>query len=194
MRILILIVVTLIISCQNFNNSKNTENNKNMISESEIYEIINFVLLEMKNNDSLENYQGKYVVDKIGKPSFFILRKDSKELLSKFFTDDDFNFIEEQLQERETFKLKQEMIVRKIIISKDTLNSLIDNNSPKRREEFLINYEKKFGYYYNEFSLPLFSRDKKTVLIEVNSFMGGGRLIILKKNKKWESKIISFWT
>ena len=51
-----------------------------MISESEIYEIINFVLLEMKNNDSLENYQGKYIVDKIGKPSFFILRKDSKEI------------------------------------------------------------------------------------------------------------------
>jgi hypothetical protein len=145
MRILILILVTLIISCQNFNTSKNTDNHKNTISESEIYEIINFVLLEMKTDDSLENYQGKYVVDKISKPSFLIERKDSKELLKEFFTDEDFNFIEEQLQERETFKLKQEMIVRKMIISKDTLNSLIDNNSPKRREEFLINYEKKFG-------------------------------------------------
>lgn len=196
MKILIAFLVTLIISCQNFESTKIVENQNNEITEKEIYDVINFILIEMKKNDSLENHQGKYIVDKTSEPFFLTINPNSKKKLKKYFTDSDFNFMENQLKESKNFKLEQNKIIRKTIISKETLDNLIDNNSPQRRDEFIISYEKKFEkYYYDEFSLPLFSKDKKTVLIEIKSFLGGGRLIILKKkNQKWESTIVSIWT
>lgn len=196
MKILITFLVSLIISCQDFESNKIVKNQNNEITESEIYEVINFILIDMKKSDSLENYQGKYIVDKTTEPFFITNNQNSKMKLKKYFTNSDFNFMENQLKESKNFKLEQSKIIRKTIISKDTLDNLIDNHSPKRRDEFIINFEKKFGkYYYNEFSLPLFSIDKKTVLIEIKSFLGGGRLIILKKkNQKWESTIVSIWT
>lgn len=196
MKILITFFVFLIISCQDFESTKIVKNQNNEITESEIYEVINFILIDMKKSDSLENYQGKYIVDKTTEPFFITNNQNSKMKLKKYFTNSDFNFMENQLKESKNFKLEQSKIIIKTIISKDTLDNLIDNNSPKRRDEFIINFEKKFGkYYYNEFSLPLFSIDKKTVLIEIKSFLGGGRLIILKKkNQKWESTIVSIWT
>jgi hypothetical protein len=196
MKILITFLVSLIISCQDFESNKIVKNQNNEITESEIYEVINFILIDMKKSDSLENYQGKYIVDKTTEPFFITNNQNSKMKLKKYFINSDFNFMENQLKESKNFKLEQSKIIRKTIISKDTLDNLIDNNSPKRRDEFIINFEKKFGkYYYNEFSLPLFSIDKKTVLIEIKSLLGGGRLIILKKkNQKWESTIVSIWT
>jgi hypothetical protein len=196
MKILITFLVSLIISCQDFESNKIVKNQNNEITESEIYEVINFILIDMKKSDSLENYQAKYIVDKTTEPFFITNNQNSKMKLKKYFINSDFNFMENQLKESKNFKLEQSKIIRKTIISKDTLDNLIDNNSPKRRDEFIINFEKKFGkYYYNEFSLPLFSIDKKTVLIEIKSFLGGGRLIILKKkNQKWESTIVSIWT
>jgi hypothetical protein len=196
MKILITFLVSLIISCQDFESTKIEKNQNNEITESEIYEVINFILIDMKKSDSLENYQGKYIVDKTTEPFFITNNQNSKKKLKKYFTNSDFNFMENQLKESKNFKLEQSKIVRKTIISKDTLDNLIDNNSPQMRDEFIINFEKKFGkYYYDEFSVPLFSIDKKTVLIEIKSFLGGGRLIILKKkNKKWESTIVSIWT
>lgn len=196
MKILITFLVVLIISCQNFESTKIVENKNNEITEKDIYEVINFILIDMKKNDSLENYQCKYIVDKTTEHFFLTTNQNSKKKLKKYFTDSDFNFMEKQVKKSKNFKLEQSKIIRKTIISKDTLDNLIDNNSPKRRDEFIINFEKKFGkYYYNEFSLPLFSVDKKTVLIEINSFLGGGRLIILKKkNQKWKSTIVSIWT
>lgn len=196
MKILITFLVSLIISCQDFESTKIVKNQNNEITESEIYEVINFILIDMKKSDSLENFQGKYIVDKTTEPFFITTNQNSKKKLKKYFTNSDFNFMENQLKKSKNFKLEQSKIIIKTIISKDTLENLIDNNSPQMRDEFMINYEKKFGkYYYDEFSLPLFSVDKKTVLIEINSFLGGGRLIILKKkNQKWKSTIVSIWT
>ncbi|EAZ95556.1 hypothetical protein FBBAL38_07640 [Flavobacteria bacterium BAL38] len=196
MKILITFLVFLIISCQDFESTRIVKNQNNEITESEIYEVINFILIDMKKSDSLENFQGKYIVDKTTEPFFITTNQNSKKKLKKYFTNSDFNFMENQLKKSKNFKLEQSKIIRKTIISKDTLDNLIDNNSPQMRDEFIINFEKKFGkYYYNEFSLPLFSVDKKTVLIEINSFLGGGRLIILKKkNQKWKSTIVSIWT
>lgn len=196
MKILITFLVSLIISCQDFESTKIVKNQNNEITESEIYEVINFILIDMKKSDSLENYQGKYIVDKTTEPFFLSINPNSKKKLKKYFTDSDFNFMENQLKERKKFKLEQSKIIRKTIISKDTLDNLIDNNYTKRRDDFILNYEEKFGnYYYSEFSLPLFSIDKKTVLIEINSFLGGGRLIILKKrNQKWKSTVVSIWS
>jgi hypothetical protein len=196
MKILITFLVSLIISCQDFESTKIVKNQNNEITESEIYEVINFILIDIKKSDSLENFQGKYIVDKTTEPFFITTNQNSKKKLKKYFTNSDFNFMENQLKKSKNFKLEQSKIIRKTIISKDTLENLIDNNSPQMRDEFMINYEKKFGkYYYDEFSLPLFSVDKKTVLIEINSFLGGGRLIILKKkNQKWKSTIVSIWT
>ena len=196
MKSLLVFFLAFITSCQNFESSKIVKNKYNEISESEIYEIINLVLIDMKKSDSLENYQYKYIVDKTTKASYLTDSPNSKKNLKKYFTDSDFKFMDEQLKENENFKLKQHKIVRKTIISKDTLDNLIYNNSPKKRDEYIINYGEKFGnYYYDQLSLPLFSIDKKTVLIEINSFLGGGQLIILKKkNQNWELKIVAIWT
>lgn len=196
MKFFLVFFLAFITSCQNFESSKIIKNKNNEISESEIYEIINLVLIDKKKSDSLENYQGKYIVDKTTKASYLNDSPNSKKNLKKYFTDSDFKFMDEQLKENENFKLEQHKILRKTIISKDTLDNLIYNNSPKKRDEYIINYGGKFGnYYYDQFSLPLFSIDKKTVLIEINSFLGGGRSIILnKKNQKWELKIVAIWT
>lgn len=196
MKILIPFLIAFVISCQNFESTEIVENQNNKIYENEIYEVINFILTDMNKSDSLENYQGKYIVDKTTKPFHFDENNTSKKKLKRYFTDSDLKSMENQLNENKNFKLVQSKIIRKTIISKDTLDSLIDNNSPERKNEFILNYERKIGiYYYSEISLPLFSIDKKTVLIEINSLIGGGRLIILKKkNQKWKSSIISTWT
>ena len=149
----------------------------------------------MKKSDSLENYQFKYIVDELSLP-YFIEVDYHKEKLNKYFTNSDFNFIKKQLNNKAVLKLSQNKIVRKTIISKDTLKSLENRASTDWRNNYYINYKKKFGkYYYNQFSLPVFSNDKKTALVEINSFLGGGRAVILKKKEnKWTTKIISLWT
>ena len=190
-----LLLFLFFISCFNNESQKTFSKSNNKINEDEIYEVINFVLNEMKKSDSLENYQSKYVVDELSIPNF-IIEDNHKEKLNKHFTKSDLIFIQKQLNNKAVLRLSQNKIVRKTIISKDTLKSLENRKSLDWKNNYYINYKKKFGNYsYDEFSLPVFSNDKKTVLIEINSFLGGGCAVILKKkNKNWKAKIISIWT
>lgn len=181
-------ILIILISC-------NKEKDSFKVTDKEIYEVINFVLKDTKTTDSLDGTLDNYIVDKTIEPSFFTTERDF-ERLEKYVSTEDFEFMKKQLIENNDFKLEQNKIIRKKIISNDTLNSLWNNDlkSNERKNNFIRSYHNKFGNnWYEQFSLPLFSKDGNKAFIEIST-LGSGRSIILVKTKKgWKSTIISIW-
>jgi len=192
MKYKILLFLTLIFtSCQK---TESLIKKNDTISEKEIHFMINILINEIGETELKE---GKlyFVVDKTSIPQL-ILNSNVKKSFSKYFNKEDFKYFDEQIENRKDFKISQKEITKKII-SKTELNQLIDPKSSNIKEEFIRNYTKKYGNSnYIEFSLPIFSKDKKKVLIDINYFPSGGCTILIQKSNEgtWKSEIIMSYT
>jgi len=185
-----LFLTIFLIGCTN-----HRENDSLKVTDDEIYVFVKMVLKDLKKTQKLESTQDYYLQDKLVTPSFVYDNPSFK--LENYFQKDDLDFIQKQIRERKNFLIIQDSIKSKRIISKKTIDSFNNDrkNNIDRKSHFLINYMKKYGNtFYHTFSLPIFSKDKKTVLIDISSFYGGQTLIYRKENSKWKSKVIVSWT
>ncbi|WP_136669320.1 hypothetical protein [Flavobacterium sp. H122] len=193
LKLYILITISfLIFSCkktETVEKNKTVENNlihkKQLVSEKEIYEVINVVLGSLKHDELIKtNYVTEDVLMK-----FNFKEKDYK--LDTLFSKKDIQFIRKQLIEVDNFRLNQNLLISKVVIPRDTLSKFQNNKS--RKHSFWDNYTKKYGNKgFYTMGLPLFSLDKKTVIITSGFHCGGlcgvGTTEIYKKvNGKWTS-------
>jgi hypothetical protein len=187
MKYLILILLTVFLSC-NFSNDKKKNDKQNLsISESEIYEVVNSILDEqdeIMRKDGLEINPYKYVLDKDYEPLF---SKNDSILIFKtdtLFSKKDVEFMQKQIVERKNFKFNSDSIKSKIVISADTIKKLLNRRPPGNNffEEYKLRFGKRMFY---TIGLPIFSIDKKTVFIKIDSFGSGKTLIYKKVKNKW---------
>lgn len=155
------------------------------------------VLKDLEVSAKLDGIEDNYLQDELTIPSFIADTVSFK--LNKYFSKaEDQYFLQLQFEDRKNFVLLQDSFKSKKIISKKIIDSFYDekNDSISRKNQILNNYIKKYGNnFYYRLSLPIFSKDKNTVLIDVSYFLGGGKTMIYKKhNGKWTYKIFMIWT
>ncbi len=182
--------VILFISCTNQKKSDSSE-----VTDDEIYMIVKMVLKDFETHQKIDGTFEYYLQDELETPpqAFLIPNFD----FQKYFSKNDLNFIDKQIVERTNFKLIQDSIKTKKIISKKIIQTFDTekNDQLNRKDTFIKNYQKKYGSkYYDIISLPLFSKDKKTVLIDVSNIFGGRSMIYKKNNDKWVSNIVISWS
>ena len=151
------------------------------------------VLEDLLPTESTEGAQHTYLVDKLQKPSYISENPSLKARIDSIFSGD-FSIIENQVNKWANFKLIQDSIKSKKLISSDLLESMIGQTNKDRKSSFITKYKKKFGNnYFCRISIPVYSRDKKMFMIDVN-YLGSGRTLIYKKKKdKWIRYTISNW-
>ena len=159
-----------------------------LVSDSIIYEFINFVIEDRYKNEHLPNGKCKYIVDNF--PNV-INAKDSLELirLDKIFTDSDLYFIFQQNELRSSFFIKTNFLKANFeLIQKDSLDKYILNSPVDNFDD----YFKRYGRYgFLVVGLPLFSKDLKTAIIYISihqsDICGERRKVIYKRiNNKWK--------
>nr|WP_298655184.1 hypothetical protein [uncultured Flavobacterium sp.] len=185
-----LFLTVLLTGCTN-----HRKNDSLKVTDDEIYEFVKMVLKDLEKNQKLEGTQDYYLQDQLATPSFVYDNPGFK--LDKYFQKDDLNFIQKQIRERKNFLLIQDSIKSKRIISKKTIDSFNNNRKDNidRKSHFIESYKREYGNnFYEKLSLPIFSKNKKTVLIDISSFFGGKTIIYRKENNKWKSDIIISWT
>ena len=186
------ICTVLFIGCTNHEKDKTS-----VVTDEDIYMVVNMVLKDLEVSAKLDGIEDSYLQDELTIPSFIADTVSFK--LNKYFSKaEDLDFIQLQFEARKNFVLLQDSIKTKKIISKKIIDSFYDekNDSISRKNQILNNYTKKYGNnFYDRLSLPIFSKDKNTVLIDVSYFLGGGKTMIYKKhNGKWISDVIVIWT
>ena len=178
-KLALILLAIFFISC-----NKKTELKKELVSEKEIYEVLNTVLIPYeKDNIPLDSNYVSY--DQID--VFEMIKHDSllSVKINSAFSKNDIKFINEQRKNIKKFELKQSLLSNIVVIPMDTINKFLKNN-------FWSKYYQKYGHRgYNEISLPLFSIDKNVVLMSISyncgSLCGGGSVWIFKKvNGKWQ--------
>jgi hypothetical protein len=184
-----LIFLLLFFSC---NNSKEkTLTSTKSISEKDIYLILQMVLKDMKPNEILEGTD-YYILNELQKPSFVEDHIFLSKKIDSIFSKEDLRFINEQIAERKTFIVSEDSIKPKKIISKNLIDSI--KKIAPRKNEFIEKYRAKFGLnFYTIFSLPVFSKDKQTVLIDIYDISGGKTIVYKNLNNKWNQKVICNW-
>lgn len=192
-KIIYIILAIFLISCKQKPKELKQELKKVLISEKLTYEVINYII---ESTPKEEGFISNYLVydnfpmsDEEIKSNDFMGISKMDTLFSKI----DVKYILEQNKNRMNFSLKQSLIKNKTIIpNKKLVEFYIEKNGVKN---FWENYRKIYGDQgFYSISQPLFSIDKKTVIISkgfhCGSLCGWGSTIILKKNNgKW--KIIS---
>lgn len=198
MKIVIRILVSIIffISCSNPTKKEKTDSEK--VTEEDIYMIIKMVLNDSKALEILEGTQDCYILDELKIPHYFDSTNHSTFKLSNYFTKEDLKFIKKQIDERKEMKLVQDSIYPKQLLSSeiiDSLTNIVNREGSDRKNNFIKKYTQKFGDRdYTTYSLPLFSKDKKTVYIEQSSIFGGHAIICRKENGKWKFYFPNAWT
>ncbi len=185
-----LFLTVFLIGCTN-----NQKNDTLKVTDDEIYVFVKMVLKDLEKTQKLDGTQDYYLQDQLATPSFVYDNPSFK--LDKYFPKEDLEFIQKQIRERKDFLMLQDSIKSKRIISKKTIDSFNNNRKENidRKSHFLENYKKKYGNnFYHILSLPIFSKDKKTVHIDVSSIFGGHTIIYRKENNKWKSDVIVLWT
>lgn len=103
-------------------------------------------------------------------------------LIDSFFTKEDIQFMKSQETASSTFTIKPEYFPYKVIIPLDTFISFMNNDGEISRKKLRERYG---GTFYNTVSLPLFSIDRKTVIIAKSGMDHGGLYIYKKINSNW---------
>ncbi len=161
-----------------------------LVSDSIIYEVVNFIIESEFNNFKADYSKCKYLMDMEDRPKLWA--EDSLKLLQMdtLFNQDDLKFIFKQNNWAENFKINKYQLVNHIeIISRDTLVNLMGNNP----SIFWERYYKKFGKFGTvSIGLPLFSIDKNTVIVTFSERYGalnGQRSTIIYKriNNNWKN-------
>ncbi|RZJ99754.1 MAG: hypothetical protein EOO46_22035 [Flavobacterium sp.] len=183
-QLLCIITFVVFVSCVD-KNEKITPISKisdGQISDSEIYEVINFMVDSL--NSECPN-KTKYLIEsQTLEPRLLKRILDQVNELDSIFSKKDVDFIRKQAKSFFEFKLKQEFVKQKIVIPKDSLEVLITDkyNSQIYRD----NLEKKYGTYrFIGIAMPLFSLDKSIVIVARDCDIGGGVDIYRKENGKW---------
>ena len=190
MKKLILILFLILIACQKSNQVIEVKNtNETSVTDSDIYEIVNLVLYEYdeasKRDGFKENWY-KYVLDRDLEPLF--THNDSIVLIETdtLFTKEDLKFIEKQIFERKDFKFQTKFLKSKKVIRAEIIRNMIDS-CYKYNYSFPKAYLKKFGNdRHYTIGLPVFSKDKKTVFLKIDSYGSGTTMIFKKVNNKWK--------
>ena len=171
------------------------------ITEKDIYEVVNFVIKNRKERLHEKGFKIKFLMrSKSDSAVYHYLNKTEESFYSieenpnEFFTNNDIEFINKQIGDNYNFNLQQKFINQLKIISIDEYKKLGTG------KEFWKNYHAKYGNNsFIEIMVPLFSLDKKTVIIEYSNITGSrggfGETVILKKeNNTWEYfKNLSAW-
>ena len=187
--ILIFIVISLFTNC-----TKHEQRNEtiNKVTDAEIYEIVNAILEDESKSlkkDGINYDLYKYLLDQDFSSEIFS-KHDSLAFIKTdtVFSKGDLEFINMQINERKKFKFQQEFIKSKVLISSDTIIQLIDQAYNDRSNDFYDLFITKFGNHrYYTIGVPLFSLDKKTAFIKIDSYPGSGHTMIYKKiNGKWK--------
>lgn len=187
------IFLFLIISCSNKKSDSKKELSHKVV-EKDVYFAINMVFENMMKTEVMEGNQYPYLADKLLEPSYINENPNLKKRIDSFYSGD-FSFINIQVNQWKNFKLLQDSIKFKKLISSDLLKNMIDQNAKDTKSSFIINYQKKFGKkYFYRISIPIFSRDKKMFLVDINYLNGGGSYIYKWKKDKWIHYKISDWS
>lgn len=171
------------------------------ITEKDIYEVVNFVIKNRKERLHEKGFKIKFLMrSKSDSAVYHYLNKTEESFYSieenpnEFFTNNDIEFINKQIGDNYNFNLQQKFINQLKIISIDEYKKLGTG------KEFWENYDAKYGKKsFVEMMVPLFSLDKKTVIIEYSNITGSrggfGEIVILKKeNNTWKYfKNLSAW-
>ena len=184
-----LICILLFVGCTN--SEKKTSNE---VTDADIYKIVKILLNDMSSQQKLEGTNDWFIINELETP-FFVYENPSFKL-ENYFSKEDIIAINKQISTRKKFILLQDSIKSKTLLSKKIIDSFIDEKAKNRRNTFLENYSKKYGNnFYQTISLPIFSKDKKTVLIDVSSFLGGGQSILFKNiDGNWKSETVVSWS
>lgn len=167
---------------------KKAQPNSVAVSDSEIYEIVNLVLDEFDEamrNDGFKVNPYKYLLDRDLEPP---LSEDDSIVFTKtdtIFTKEDLIFISSQISDRKNFKFHADSIKSKQLLSSDLIKEMIEN-SYKDRIDFKDTYLQKYGSGCYQIGLPLFSKDKKMVVLRINQFGSGETRVYKKVNEKWK--------
>lgn len=172
------------------------------VTEKEIYEVVNFVIKNRKERLHEKGFKIKFLMrsksdsavyhylNKINQESFFSIEDNPND----FFTNEDIKYINEQIGDNISFQYQQKLIKELKILSE------VDYNKLGKGKEFWKNYYAKYGRKsFLEMMVPLFSFDKKTVIIEYSNITGSkggfGEIVVLKKeNNTWKYfKNLSAW-
>ncbi|WP_312075846.1 hypothetical protein [Chryseobacterium sp.] len=170
-KIIFSIIVVLCLGCK--------AQNKN-ISEQEIYDVINFIL---KNGTVKYHKELKLLTEdpNITTDQFF-----DKKLLQTYFDEKNADFILEQFFASKDFRLSYKYIIDRQIIHIDKMLSY--KTVKGGLWSFLADKYKEEGFMF--VGKPLFTLDKKSVIITYGYYCGGlcgkGSRVILKKvNNNW---------
>ncbi|HKX87061.1 MAG TPA: hypothetical protein VJL37_10320 [Flavobacterium sp.] len=159
------------------------------VTDQDVYRAVNLLLDDMSATEKLEGTEDYYIIDALQTPSF-VYENPGFEL-EQYFTTEDIAAIKEQISAREHFTLLQDSLPSKRLLSRKTIDSFIDKNSTNPRETFLKNYLQHYGdTYYHSFSLPVFSKDKKTILIDVSGIGNGKSILFRNVDGKWKEKMV----
>ncbi|MFT3796610.1 hypothetical protein [Flavobacterium sp.] len=163
------------------------------VTDKEIYEIVNLVIAEHEQAIKHDMREGvpspyQYFLDRSLDP--FFNKSDSLKLFSgdSIFSKHDLDFVGRQIQERKNFRYDKDEIKSKTlkVISIDTIRHLIEERK-RTGKGFYELYTKKLGKgWYYSIGIPLFSKDKKTVFINFDTFGAGSSVIYRKINNRWQ--------
>ncbi|PKW19999.1 hypothetical protein [Flavobacterium lindanitolerans] len=189
-KIFYILLFPLIINC-----SKN--NNSDTVSEEDIYSILNFVI--STELPRFSNTPGKsYITESFTNFSLSSQEEYLNNNPDSLFNKKDIEFIHQQMEDAVDFKLNQNFIKSKTVISFDSLLKL--RNKGERTWKFWERFSKKYGKHeYFSISKPLFSVDKKTAIVSYGfhcgSLCGEGLTEIYRLvNEKWiRIKTIETW-
>ena len=171
------------------------------VTEKDIYEVVNFVIKNRKERLQEKGFKIKFLMrSKSDSAVYHYLNNKEENFYSieenpnDFFTNDDIEFINKQIGDNLNFNFQQKLINQLKILSVEEYKKFGTG------KEFWKNYDAKYGKKsFLEMMVPLFSLDKKTVIIEYSNITGSrggfGEIVILKKeNNTWKYfKNLSAW-
>ena len=171
------------------------------VTEKDIYEVVNFVIKNRKERLHEKGFKIKFLMrSKSDSAVYHYLNNKEENFYSieenpnDFFTNDDIEFINKQIGDNLNFNFQQKLTNQLKILSVEEYKKFGTG------KEFWKNYDAKYGKKsFLEMMVPLFSLDKKTVIIEYSNITGSrggfGEIVILKKeNNIWKYfKNLSAW-
>ncbi|MEN9336281.1 MAG: hypothetical protein RLZZ500_1268 [Bacteroidota bacterium] len=191
-RIGILFCLILQISCNQMQTPKK-EVQQNGTTQKDIYFALSLVFKTLQQTEQLEGNQTPYLVNRLEMPVFVEENASLKAKIVSLFSGDSLH-IDGQCKQWNQFVLSQKEIKFKRLIPADELDKMHDSKAADRTTQFLKNYQKKYGNkLFYRISMPIYSPDKNTFYIDLNTLGSGQSFVFQKKNGKWTKRVISIW-
>ncbi|MBX7243755.1 MAG: hypothetical protein K1X92_18590 [Bacteroidia bacterium] len=164
---------------------------KPIVSDSVVYAFINYMIRECDRYQMKNQYA--YVAEDSREGNFFLGEDSLKVIKSGLFTRNDLSGFYQQTRERSNFRLDSTQI---------KIFSVIPESKMKQFEaspDFWASYHKSYHTGYCTYSLPLFSKDLKTVVLKnkwlFDGLGGAGELAVYQRSgNSWKKvKVLSYW-